>query len=46
MMALYHSNLGLIGAIGDTINTIHMATFFIASGIATAIFSRPASSFK
>jgi fucose 4-O-acetylase-like acetyltransferase len=46
MRQLYNSELGIIGAIGNGINTIHMTTFFIVSGIATAIFSRPSSSFK
>ena len=46
MRKLYDSDLGLIGAIGDAVNTIHMTTFFIVSGIATAIFSRPVSSYQ
>jgi peptidoglycan/LPS O-acetylase OafA/YrhL len=46
MRQLYNSNLGVLGAIGDTVNTIHMTTFFMVSGIATAIFSRPASSYR
>ena len=46
MRKLYDSDLGIIGAIGDAVNTIHMTTFFIVSGIATAIFSRPVSSYQ
>ena len=46
MRKLYDSDLGIIGAIGDAVNTIHMTTFFMVSGIATAIFSRPVSSFQ
>ena len=46
MRKLYDSDLGLIGAIGDAVNTIHMTTFFIVSGIATAMFSRPVSHFQ
>ncbi len=46
MRKLYDSDLGLIGAIGDAVNTIHMTTFFMVSGIATAIFSRPVSSYQ
>ena len=46
MRKLYESDLGLIGAIGDTVSTIHMTTFFIVSGLATAIFSRPVSRFQ
>ena len=46
MRKLYDSDLGLIGAIGDAVNTIHMTTFFMVSGIATAIFSRSVSSYQ
>ncbi len=46
MRQLYNSNLEPLGSIGNAVNTIHMTTFFIVSGIATAIFSRPASSYK
>ena len=46
MRKLYDSDLGIIGAIGDAVNTIHMTTFFMVSGIATAIFSRPVSSYQ
>ena len=46
MRKLYDSDLGLIGAIGDAVNTIHMTTFFMVSGIATAVFSRSVSSYQ
>lgn len=39
MRKAYNSDLSVLGWIGDLINTFHMPLFFIASGIAFAVFS-------
>ena len=42
----YHSPLSWLGWFGDGINTIHMPTFLIASGLATDLLSRGGGSFR
>lgn len=39
MRKVYNSDLSVLGWIGDLINTFHMPLFFMASGIAFAVFS-------
>ena len=46
MRKYYDSDLSWLGLFGDGINTIHMPIFFIASGLATAFFSRGVGSYK
>ncbi len=46
MRKYYDSDLSWLGLFGDGINTIHMPVFFIASGLATAFFSRGVGSYK
>jgi fucose 4-O-acetylase-like acetyltransferase len=45
MRQYYNSDLSWLGLLGDIINTVHMPTFFIASGLATDFFSRKVGSY-
>jgi fucose 4-O-acetylase-like acetyltransferase len=45
MRQQYNSDLSWLGILGDSINTIHMPAFFIASGLATSFFSRRLESY-
>ncbi|QLE56150.1 acyltransferase [Nostoc sp. TCL26-01] len=46
MRQIYNSDLSFLGWICDLINTFHMPTFFIASGIAFTAFSNKNISYK
>lgn len=46
MRQIYNSDLSILGWICDFINTFHMPTFFIASGIAFAAFSQKDISYQ
>lgn len=46
MRQYYNDDLSWLGYLGDGINTIHMPTFFIASGLATDFFSRGIGSYR
>lgn len=46
MRQYYNSDLSWLGILGDGINTIHMPTFFIASGLATDFFSRGVDNYR
>ncbi|BAY37929.1 acyltransferase family protein [Nostoc sp. NIES-2111] len=46
MRQVYNSNLSVLGWFCDLINTFHMPTFFVVSGIAFAAFSKKDISYK
>ncbi|BCL39488.1 acyltransferase family protein [Nostoc sp. MS1] len=46
MRQVYNSDLSVLGWICDLINTFHMPTFFVVSGIAFAAFSKKDISYK
>ncbi|GAX43274.1 acyltransferase family protein [Tolypothrix sp. NIES-4075] len=46
MRQMYNSDLSFLGWLCDLINTFHMPIFFIASGVAFAVFSNKNTTFK